>query len=151
MSYYSTSSTESYSIMQDQIRPGQRATGTYITLWITVHMWVSMLALKCVCTVVLGGICTSHIYLYFDIFYFYFTTFLKKIMYLLLHTFSLILKSTRFRMLFRTGKWSNSQTYQENIPCHPYCYWSGELTKHKCFICKWCLSVGVCPWLSVNK
>ena len=24
-------------------------------------------------------------------------------------------------------------------------------TEHKCFVCKLCLSVGACPWLSVNK
>ena len=56
-----------------------------------------------------------------------------------------------FRMLSRTGILSNSHTYQENIPGHPYCFWSGGLTKHTCFICKGCLSVGVCPWLSVNS
>jgi hypothetical protein len=74
-------------------------------------------------------------YLYFTIHVFdsfYFTTFLKTIMYFLLHTFS------------------NSSTYQEDIPGHPYCLWSGGLMKHKCFVCKWCLSFVVCPWLSVN-
>ena len=71
--------------------------------------------------------------------YFYFTTFLKNIMYFLLHTFSLTPKSTH-----------NSHTYQENIPGHPYCLWSGGLSKHKCLVCKLCLSFGVCPWLSVH-
>jgi hypothetical protein len=84
----------------------------------------------------------------FDNFYFYFTTFLKKLMYFLLHTFSLTTKSTFF-MASRTGKWSNSRTYQENTPGHRYCLWSGRLTKHKCLVCKLC--VGVCPWLSVNR
>ena len=56
-----------------------------------------------------------------------------------------------FWMLSRTGKGSNSCTYQQNIPGHLYCLWSGGLTKHTCFVCKWCLSVGVCLWLSVNK
>ena len=53
--------------------------------------------------------------------------------YVLVHPFSLTPKSTRCIL---TGKLSNSHTYQENIPGHPYCLWSGGLTKHKCFICK---------------
>jgi hypothetical protein len=81
--------------------------------------------------------------LYFNVFIspnFYFTTFLNKIMYFLLHTFSLTPKSTLYIL---TGKLSNSHTYQENIPGHPYCLWSGGVTKHKYFVCKLCLSVGV--------
>ena len=69
-------------------------------------------------------------------------------MYFLLHTFSLTPKSACYIL---TGKWSNSDTYQENIPGYPYCLGSGGLTKHKCFICKLCLSVGGCPWPSVKK
>jgi hypothetical protein len=51
-------------------------------------------------------------------------------------------------MLSSTGHWSNSHTYQENVAGPPYCLTSGGLTIHKCFLCKWCLSLGVCPWLS---
>jgi hypothetical protein len=75
----------------------------------------------------------GHYYWYFWNFYFYFTTFLKKIMYFLRHTFSLTAKSTTYIL---SGKWSNSRTYQENIPGHPYSLWSSGLTKHKCFVCK---------------
>jgi hypothetical protein len=65
------------------------------------------------------------------------------------HTFSLTPKSTCYIL---TGKWSNSQTYQENIPGHHYCLWSGGLTKHKCFVCILCVSVGVCPgYPSIKK
>jgi hypothetical protein len=49
-----------------------------------------------------------------------------------------------FWMLSWTGIWSNSCTY------HPYCLWSDRLTKHKCLVCELCVSVWVCPWLSVN-
>ena len=67
-------------------------------------------------------------------------------MYFWLHPLSLIPKST-FWMLCMTGKWSNSHTYQENIPY----LWSGRLNKHKCLVYKLCLSVGVCPWLFLHS
>jgi hypothetical protein len=52
----------------------------------------------------------------------------KEIMYLLLHTFPRTPKSTSYIL---TGKWSNSHTYQVNIPGHPYCLWSEGLTKQR--------------------
>ena len=81
---------------------------------------------------------------------FYFTTFLKKIMYFTPYVFPDTQKYVTFGMLSRTGKWTNSHTYQENILGHLYCLWSNGLTKRECFNCKWCLSAGVCPWLSVK-
>lgn len=44
-----------------------------------------------------------------------------------------------------------SREHQENILGHPYCLWVGVLIKHKSFICKLCLSVGVCPWLFLHS
>ena len=59
----------------------------------------------------------------------------KKITYFLLHFPWHPKVLVTFLMLSRTEQLSNSHTYQENIPGHPYCIWSGGLTKHKCFIC----------------
>jgi hypothetical protein len=62
----------------------------------------------------------------FDIFYFNSTTFLKKIMYFNSMHFPWHPKV----LVSRTGKLPNSYIYQENVPVHPYCLWSGGSTKY---------------------
>jgi hypothetical protein len=82
--------------------------------------YLSKNTLKHYLSIFLGGVSVLYFTIYiFANFYFCFSIFLKKIMYFLLHTFSLIPKSTHYILI---GKWSNSHTYQENIPGHPYCF-----------------------------
>jgi hypothetical protein len=41
-------------------------------------------------------------------------------------------------------------TLIETTHGHPFCLWSGGLTEYKCIFFKWCMSVGVRPWLLLH-
>ena len=87
--------------------------------------------------------------LLFDSFYFYFTTFLQKILHFLLHTFFLTPKSTHY-ILNASDRKTVQLTHLSRE--HPWSTTASDMEdalKHKCF-CTLGLSVGVCPWLAVH-
>ena len=86
--YYIGSLTQAYSI--NMIQP-----------WLMTHVMISGVKYLSKNTLkydyVVFGVSVLYFIIYiFDNVYFYFTTFLNKIMYFLLHTFSLTPKSTRY-------------------------------------------------------